>query len=66
MNMTRVSVHDFRQSAGGDYIFSVDQKLVHGGLELYASRKLKSWLYLDLQAMAGFARYLSGDIPKQG
>ena len=66
MNMTRVSVHDFRQSAGGNYIFSVDKKLVHGGLELYASRRLNSWLYLDLQAMAGFARYLSGDIPKQG
>ncbi|MGN1214632.1 MAG: OmpA family protein [Candidatus Cryptobacteroides sp.] len=66
MNMTRVSVYNFRQAPGGDYIFNLDQKMVHGGLELLASRRLKDWLYLDLQATAGFARYPSGDIMKQG
>lgn len=56
-NLTRTTVTNFRQTAGGDYIFTLDEKLVFGGVQAYSALELKPWLYADLRADIGFARY---------
>lgn len=53
VNLTRMSVTDFHQTQGGDYVFNVREKNLHGGLELYAAKKLKDWLYADVQGTLG-------------
>ena len=55
VNMTRTYVSDFHQTAGGDYVFTVKEKMIHGGIEAYVARELKPWLYLDVQGTAGIA-----------
>lgn len=57
MNITRTTVSDFHQTAGGDYIFNLDEKLIYGGAEIYSAMELKRWLYADLQGTLGLARY---------
>ena len=66
MNITRTSVSDFHQSPGGDYIFTLDEKNLYGGLELYSAVELKPWFYTDLQGTVGFARYYESEVRKQG
>lgn len=64
MNITRTTVSDFHQTAGGDYIFNLDEKLIYGGAEIYSAMELKRWLYADLQGTLGLARY--NDSQKSG
>ena len=56
-NHTRTMVSDFHLTRRGDYVFTLEEKLLYGGVNLYAARELKSWLYLDLQGNMGIARY---------
>ncbi len=66
MNVTRTTVSDFHQTAGGDYIFNLDEKLVHGGVQLYGAVALGDRVYADLQGNLGFARYYDSGGWKQG
>lgn len=65
-NLTRTVVSDFHQTPGGDYVFSIDEKNVHGGTGLYVARELNPWLYLDVQGTLGLARYYDSGKEKQG
>lgn len=66
-NLTRTTVTNFRQTAGGDYIFTLDEKLVFGGVQAYSALELKPWLYADLRADIGFARYYDkASVSRQG
>ena len=56
MNVNRITVSDFHQTAGGDYVFNLKEKQLYGGAELYAAAELKKWLYADLQGNVGFVR----------
>ena len=56
-NITRTTVTNFRQTSGGDYVFTLDEKLLYGGVEAYSAMELKKWLYADIQANIGLARY---------
>ena len=58
LNLSRMTVTDFRQTAGGDYVFRVEDKHLYGGFELYAATPLKPWLYVDVQGSLGMARYV--------
>lgn len=60
LNLSRMTVTDFRQTAGGDYVFRVEDKHLYGGFELYAATPLKPWLYVDVQGSLGMARYMEG------
>ncbi len=66
MNLTRTSVTDFHQTAGGDYLFTLEEKLLYGGVDLYAARELREWLYADLQGTFGLARYYESENLVQG
>ena len=66
INHTRTMVSDFHQTKGGDYVFTLEEKLFYGGMNLYAAREVKPWLYLDLQGNLGFARYCEGGSTRQG
>lgn len=66
MNITRTTVSDFHQTAGGDYIFNLDEKLIYGGAEIYSAMELKRWLYADLQGTLGLARYNDSQKVRQG
>lgn len=61
MNITRNTVSDFRQTAGGNYIFTLDEKMLYGGIEVYSAVELKRWLYADLQGTLGLARYCESE-----
>lgn len=56
-NITRTTVTNFHQTAGGDYVFTLDEKLIYGGAEVYSAVELKKWLYADILANVGLARY---------
>lgn len=66
MNITRTTVSDFRQTAGGDYIFNLDEKMMYGGVQIYSAVELRRWLYADLQGTVGLARYLEAEKFRQG
>lgn len=66
MNLTRTSVTDFHQTPGGDYLFTLEEKLLYGGADLYAAKELKKWLYADLQGTFGLARYYDSEKIVQG
>lgn len=66
MNITRNTVSDFRQTAGGDYIFNLEEKMLYGGVELYSAVELKRWLYADFQGTLGLARYFDANRMRQG
>ena len=66
MNITRNTVSDFRQTAGGNYIFTLDEKMLYGGIEVYSAVELKRWLYADLQGTLGLARYCESERMRQG
>lgn len=66
MNLTRTTVSNFRQTAGGDYIFNLDEKALYGGIELYSALELKRWLYADLQGTVGLVRYYDAEMEKRG
>ncbi len=66
MNITRTTVSNFHQTAGGDYIFNLEEKMLYGGIELYSAMELKKWLYADLQGTVGLARYYEAECEKQG
>lgn len=66
MNITRTTVSDFYQSQGGNYYFTLDEKNLYGGLELYSAVELRPWLYADLQGTIGLARYYESEAQKQG
>ena len=61
MNLTRTSVTDFHQTAGGDYLFTLEERLLYGGAEMYAAKELRKWLYADLQGTFGLARYYQSE-----
>lgn len=66
-NITRTTVTSFHQTAGGDYVFTLDEKLIYGGVEVYSAMELKKWLYADIQANIGLARYYDqAAVSKQG
>ena len=66
INHTRTMVSDFHQTKGGDYVFTLEQKLLYGGLDLYSAKELKRWLYADVQATLGIASYYDqGDLIKE-
>ena len=66
MNVTRTTVSNFRQTAGGDYIFNLDEKMLYGGIEIYSARELNKWLYADLQGTLGLAKYNDSGNVRQG
>ena len=66
LNLSRMTVTDFRQTAGGDYVFRVEDKHLYGGFELYAATPVKPWLYVDVQGSLGLARYREGGLYKSG
>ncbi len=66
MNLTRTMVSDFHQTQGGDYVFTLEEKLLYGGAEAYAAMEIKEWLYADLQGTFGLARYLEDGKHRQG
>ena len=61
MNLTRTSVTDFHQTAGGDYLFTLEERLLYGGADMYAAKELRKWLYADLQGTFGLARYYQSE-----
>ncbi len=66
MNIMRTTVSNFHQTAGGDYIFNLDEKLLYGGMEIYSAMELNSWLYADLQGTLGLAKYDDTEKMRQG
>lgn len=66
INLTRTTVSDFHQTKGGDYVFTLEEKLLYGGTELYLSRELNEWLYADIQGTMGLARYYRGGSSDRG
>lgn len=66
MNLTRTTVTDFHQTAGGDYLFTLEEKLLYGGADLYAAMELRKWLFADLQGTFGLARYYESESLAQG
>ena len=57
VNQTRTMVSDFHQTNGGDYVFSLEEKLLNGGLSLYAAYEVRPWLYMDAQGTLGLVKY---------
>lgn len=66
INHTRNMVSDFHQTPGGDYVFTLEEKLLYGGVNLYSAYELKDWLYVDLQGTLGLARYYDSGSLTQG
>ena len=66
MNLTRTTVTDFHQTSGGDYLFTLEEKLLYGGADLYAAMELRKWLFADLQGTFGLARYYESESLAQG
>lgn len=66
INHTRNMVSDFHQTTGGDYVFTLEEKLLYGGVNLYSAYEVKDWLYVDLQGTLGLARYYDSGSLTQG
>ena len=66
INHTRTMVTDFHQTPGGDYVFTLEEKQLYGGLSLYSAFEIKKWLYADVQGTLGLARYYDGGALKNG
>lgn len=66
INHSRTMLSDFHVTKGGDYVFTLDEKLLYGGVNLYAAYELKPWLFLDAQGTVGFARHYESGSLKQG
>ncbi len=57
MNYNRVYMTGFNRNADGTYTFTLENKQVYGGVNIYAAWEAASWLYVDGQATYGIARY---------
>ena len=66
INHTRIMVSDFHQTAGGDYVFTLEEKQLYGGAGLYAAYQLNDWVYLDGRATLGIAGYYDSGTLKRG
>lgn len=66
INHTRSVVSDFHQTDGGNYVFSLEEKQLYGGVNLYSAFELKKWLYADLQGTLGMAGYYDTGVSKRG
>lgn len=66
VNITRTTVSNFHQTAGGDYIFDLEEKMLYGGAEIYSALELKRWLFADLRGTIGLARYVEAESERQG
>lgn len=66
INHTRTIVSDFHQTDGGNYVFTLEQKQLYGGANLYSAFELKDWLYVDLQGTLGMAGYREAGESKRG
>ncbi len=65
-NHTRTMVSDFHLTRKGDYVFTLEEKLLYGGVNIYAARELKNWLYIDIQGNLGLARYYDSGGSRRG
>lgn len=66
INHTRTMVTNFHQTPGGDYVFTLEEKQLYGGVSLYSAYEIKKWLYADVQGTLGFARYYESGSLKNG
>ncbi len=66
INHTRTMVTDFHQTPGGDYVFTLEEKQLYGGVSLYSAYEIKKWLYADVQGTLGLARYYDSGALKNG
>ncbi|MBR4756268.1 MAG: OmpA family protein, partial [Bacteroidales bacterium] len=66
VNHTRVMLSDFHQTQGGDYVFTLEEKLLYGGTNLYWAVEIRPWIYADVQGTFGFARYYDHGNTKNG
>ncbi len=66
VNHTRMMLSDFHQTKGGDYVFTLEEKNLYGGANLYSAVEIKPWLYADVQANFGLARYYDHGATKKG
>lgn len=66
VNHTRTMVSDFHQTSGGDYVFSLEEKLLNGGVGLYAAYEVRPWFYLDAQGILGLVKYNESGSVKHG
>ena len=66
INHTRTMVSDFHRTGGGDYVFTLEEKLFNGGAGLYGAYGINPWLFLDFQGTLGLARYHDSGSMKQG
>lgn len=66
VNHTRNMVSDFHQTPGGDYVFTLEEKLLYGGVNLYSAYEIRPWLFADVQGTLGLARYYDSGALKQG
>lgn len=66
VNHSRTMLSDFHVTKGGDYVFSLEEKSLYGGINLYAAYELKPWLFLDAQGTVGLARHYGSGSLKQG
>ena len=61
VNHSRTMLSDFHVTKGGDYVFSLEEKSLYGGISLYAAYELKPWLFLDAQGTVGLAGITNPD-----
>ena len=66
VNHTRTTVSDFHRTNGGDYVFNLEEKLLNGGLGLYAAYEIRPWLYLDAQGTLGLVKYKDSGSVRHG
>lgn len=66
INHTRTMVTNFHQTPGGDYVFTLEEKQLYGGVSLYSAYEIKKWLYADVQGTFGLARYYESGSLKNG
>ena len=66
INHTRTMVTNFHQTPGGDYVFTLEEKQLYGGVSLYSAYEIKKWLYADVQGTLGLARYYESGSLKNG
>lgn len=66
INHTRTMVTNFHQTPGGDYVFTLEEKQLYGGVTLYSAYEIRKWLYADAQGSLGLARYYDSGTLKNG
>ena len=66
INHTRTMVTNFHQTPGGDYVFTLEEKQLYGGVSLYSAYEIKKWLYADVHGTLGLARYYESGSLKNG